>query len=226
MRAKIYSDLDEGLGFGLVIDNDKWHHKALRLMAEDWGKYRAASEIQSALLNGSVPTQALEDISENCSKCRAQFCGLCAQSDKIADNTRFVLMTPAGVVAFQRAEYLSSQMKEHLVRLPETVSGKSTSVHGLKVALEENLKTTPKCIVRGCISAAEHFREAGIACAQSASSGGTPLSLQMVERLVIKNRRAAASGEMRKLRDVGSYQNEHDIVQAMLNEHAGAIRVG
>lgn len=116
-------------------------------------------------------------------------------------------------------------MKERLPRLPETARGHTTSVHGLKKGLEEILRTISISVVPGCVQAAEHLQEAWLACAQSSNDGGTPLSLQLVETMVIENKKALRSREMHRRRDVGSYQNELEIIQAMLNEHAGALLV-
>lgn len=134
-------------------------------------------------------------------------------------------MTPAGVAPFQPCEYLFGTMKTRLARLPDIVDTKTTSIHGKRVAIENILRSTSKSVIKGCLRAAEHFREAWLVRAQSASSGGSPLSLEVVEELVRKSRAESNIQRPSQRRDVGTYQSELDILTAMLNEHKGILKV-
>lgn len=153
-------DLGSEAGFMLIIDHKLWHYEALRMMTNQWGYYPPAKEEQAVLINSSAPTPPLSTIEDNGSKSRAQLYRIRKPTDANADNARVVLMTTAGVSPFQPDAFLFSKMKERLKRHPETALGHTTSVHGLKAGLEYILKSTSKSVVRECIGAAEHFREA------------------------------------------------------------------
>lgn len=96
----------------------------------------------------------------------------------------------------------------------------------MKGGLEEILRSTSEAVFRGSTRAADHFREVWLARAQAATSGVSPLSLQMAEHLVQLNRVAVRAGAARKRRHVGPYVSELDVLQAMLNDHCRGLRVG
>lgn len=119
-------DLGKYAGFLLIIDNTRWNHKALRMMTDERGYYQSANDDQVALLNGSVTAKELKSDGNNGSRSRAQFYCIRKPTDQNLDNAGIVLMNWAGVAPFQPAEFLFSQMKKRLPRLPETVSGHTT----------------------------------------------------------------------------------------------------
>lgn len=112
-----------------------------------------------------------------------------------------------------------------MARLPLAASNATTTIHGVKTALELLITSTPKNVVKGCLRAAEHFREAWLARAQSASSGHAPLTLASVEELLKNNRLETGHQRTAPTRVVGSYQSELDILQSMINLHPGNVRV-
>lgn len=72
-------------------------------------------------------------------------------TDSTSDNDRLVLMTPSGVARFQPTEFLFSQIKNCLSRLPKTVSVHTASICGFKATLEEIFKSTSNNVTRGCV---------------------------------------------------------------------------
>lgn len=80
-------------------------------------------------------------------------------------------------------------------------------------------------MVRGCLCAAQPFRESRLDQAQIHRNHVHPLSLDKVETLVKENRELLKRNVMRPRRDVGTYQSDLEILKSMLNEHGGVLRV-
>lgn len=139
---------------------------------------------------------------------RAQYYEMREESGFGTDDSRYVLMTPDGMAAFQPCEFVFSATKFRLARLPIEASTLTSTEHGIKAALEALLKSMPKKVVKGSLRAAEHFREAWLAGSHPSKSGEVSLSLQKVRELIYKNRLQLRSQRPRPNRDVGSYESE------------------
>lgn len=105
------------------------------MMTGDWSYYQPSTTEQSESTLDTVLAETLDSDSRNGTNSRVHVYLLKKSTDRNEDNARFFLMNPAGVAPFQPAEFLFSQMKYRRTRLPETVTGHTTSMHGFKVAL-------------------------------------------------------------------------------------------
>lgn len=206
----------------MVADNAKWHHKAFRALCNRWSYYPPATVDQAAVLNCEAAVVPLENM---VTSKRAQFYEMEKPSGVSADDGRYILMTPAGMAAFQPCEFVFSSTKYRLARLPAEAHTVTSTEHGLKTALESILKSTPKSVVKGALRASEHFRDAWLARSQSTAAGDYSLSLRTVEEVIHSNRLYIEGGGIsRPNREVGSYESELEILQSMVNCYPGRVR--